>query len=291
MRAGQGRFLRNTRDRRSLLFVALALALLLAPLALPPPAWLLPFWLLASTLLCFSACIINHNHVHLPVFHQAFLNHLFAALLGLARGHTSYGVIVAHNLNHHRHNGGDGDWIHTRLAGEHRGLRRLARYIVRATLSMARGRADPRAPRLSASQHRQLHLQRFLLAVFVAAMFHLAGAAVLLYLFLPWGLAIAMLVGVNLLQHDACDPQSRLDHSRNFLGRVGNWLFFNNGYHAIHHMEPELHWSRLPGAHARRVAGQADPALQVQSILGFLWRHYLAPGACPVQEKAIMAGK
>ena len=266
-------------DRRSLLFVAITLVLLILPLWLSLPGWLVAPWLLASTLFCFSACIINHNHVHTPVFRSTHLNQLFAIVLSLARGHTSSGVIVAHNLNHHHYNGAEGDWIATRFAGHGRGAGRLLRYIVFATLSMARGRSRPDAPCLPPGEMRQLLLQRVCLVLFILILLAVSGLIVLLFVVLPWLLAVTMLVGVNLLQHDGCDPRSQYNHSRNFLGRLGNWFFFNNGYHTIHHMQPCLHWSRLPAQHRQQVAPHADASLQCPSILHFLAVNYLWPGA------------
>lgn len=265
-------------DRRSLLFVAVALALLVYPVYVPIADWLVAPWLLLSTLFCFSSCIINHNHVHVPMFRHGWLNKLFAIILTLARGHTSYGVIVAHNFNHHHFNGRDGDWISTRLAGKQRGFPRLLRYIVRASLSMARGRRAGTTPQLPVAQARQLRLQRLVLIVFLLLLLGSGGVRAVLFVLLPWGLAIAMLVGVNLLQHDACNPTRPLDLARNFVGRSGNWFFFNNGYHTIHHMQPDLHWSRLPQAHKEKVAGQASPQLQCRSILQFLFMNYVLMG-------------
>lgn len=38
-----------------------------------------------------------------------------------------------------------------------------------------------------------------------------------------------MIVTLNLLQHDGCDPQHRVNHSRNFTGPILNYFCFNNG--------------------------------------------------------------
>ena len=41
-------------------------------------------------------------------------------------------------------------------------------------------------------------------------------------------------------EHDA--QQASIDHH----GRLYNWLWFNDGYHAAHHRWPDRHWSGLP---------------------------------------------
>ncbi len=87
--------LRHWSDRRSLLFVTLTLIVLLLPLSLSLPTFLQPAWIAISSLFCFNACIVNHNHVHNPVFFSQRLNTLFGVLLSLAKGHSSAGVIEA----------------------------------------------------------------------------------------------------------------------------------------------------------------------------------------------------
>ncbi len=69
-----------------------------------------------------------------------------------------------------------------------------------------------------------------------------------------------------------CRIQGDMEHAAtgdpnvgvSFYGRLHNLLWFNDGYHAEHHLFPTEHWSRLP---ARRVEVDA-----VQSALPPLWR-------------------
>ncbi len=267
-------------DARSLAFTGVTLLLLLMPLAFDLPTALAPAWIAVSALFCFNTCIVNHNHVHKALFRSQPLNSLLGAVLTVAKGHTSTGVIVAHNLNHHRYHGAPRDWIRTELAGHGPGLWRLLRYTVRASLSMARGRNAPDAPRLGPVQQRQLRLEQVVLAGFVVLVLTLVPYKAALFIGVPWLVGMASLVAVNLLQHDGCDPASRYNHSRNFTGRLGNWLFLNNGYHTVHHRNPGLHWSRLAEEHAR-IRHEIDPRLDERSILGFLLRHYIFAPAAP----------
>lgn len=276
--------LRYREDTRSLAFVGITLLLLLTPMTLALPPMLAPLWIAVSALFCFNACIVNHNHVHSAIFRPQPLNGLLGAVLTVARGHTSAGVIVAHNLNHHRYHGAPRDWSRTELAGHGPGLWRLLRYVVCASLSMARGRNAPDAPLLGPVQRRRLRLERLVLAGFVVLALALDPQKAALFIALPWLLGMASLVAVNLLQHDGCDPASPYNHSRNFTGRVGNWFFLNNGYHTVHHRNPGLHWSRLPEEHAR-IRPRLAPRLDQASIIAFLLRGYVFAPTLPATRR------
>ncbi len=75
-----------------------------------------------------------------------------------------------------------------------------------------------------------------------------------------------------LLQHDGCAPGTVLGESRNFIGPLGNWLFFNNGFHSAHHQQPGAHWSTLPARHALLRANLPGADLEQPSILAYLWQ-------------------
>jgi fatty acid desaturase len=262
-------------DRRSLLFLLVTLTLLMTPFFVPPTGLAAVPWISLSTLFCFNACIINHNHIHHPTLRNRWLNEVFGHLLGLAKGHTSIGVLVAHNLNHHRFHGGAQDWIRPSLAGRGPGIVRLVRYVIGASVSMAHGRNAAAAPQLPERQKRQQQRERVSLWLFMGVLLWLDWRCALLFVFLPWGLGMAMLTGVNLLQHDGCEPVDPYRRSRNFTGRLGNWFFLNNGFHTAHHLQPQMHWSRLRRFHEQELAGKIPEQLNRGSILAYLFGHYL----------------
>jgi beta-carotene hydroxylase len=253
--------LRNPHDRRSLAFVGITLAALVLPHAIDVPL----AWIALASVLCFIASIVNHNHMHCRTFRRQRHNLLYNLALSIARGHSATGIVVPHQFNHHKESGASGDWIRPALAGKGIGWLRLLRYVPAASLTMMVERARAGAPVLPARRQRSQDIERwFLAAVIGIALVH-DWRVFLLFNAVPWLLGLCLLVGVNLLQHDACIP----GESRNFTGRVGNWLFFNNGYHTAHHLRPSMHWSALPLLHA-----ELTPRLpqQFTSILAYLWR-------------------
>jgi len=267
-----GGVLRYRADRRSLCIVALSAIVLALPHGWRPPGLLAPLWIALTAWLCFASSIVNHNHKHRAIFRNPALNRLLDVLLSLIRGHTASDIIVPHNLNHHARTSTREDWIRPELAGSGLGWLRLARYVVSASANMQLQRRRKEAPRLEQNRAHALKMERAILAgVIVLALWH-DWQVFLLFNVLPWMLGLALLVGVNLLQHEGCDPRAPLGESRNFVGRAGNWLLFNNGFHTAHHLRPGLHWSELPALHASIRTRLPHADLEMPSLSVYLWR-------------------
>ncbi len=148
--------------------------------------------------------------------------------------------------------------------------------VVRAIMPM-----DARFSRLMGEKsprwRNQLRLEWAVYIVFCAVLLLINWKHFLLYVVIPHQYAAWGIITMNLLQHDGCDEQSTFNHSRNFIGKAINWFAFNNGFHTIHHMEPGLHWSLLPAAHAERVAPFIHPNLNRTSLPGYLWSTFFMP--------------
>ncbi len=275
----QAGYLAYREDRRTVTVAALNLVLLGVPYAVELPAGGFPPFVLTCGLLSFSSWAIIHNHIHVRTFRVGWMNTAGAMLIGLTVGHPPTGLILTHNMNHHVHVGGSADWSRPDNAGTGWGALRLLRYAVVTPLRMARGRAAAGAPRLPPALRRQLRHERWLLYPLVAAALVLRPATFLSITLPIWIVGALVFLGVNLLQHDACDPRSEAAHSRDFTGRFINFLFFNGGYHTVHHDRPGLHWSRLPAEHRRRLLGRSAirPDLETPSIFAHLVREYLLP--------------
>lgn len=261
--------LRHTADLRSMAFLGAALLLLAGNFTgiLRNPATIL-----SSYLLCFIACVIAHNHMHIPVFTTRMWNAAFQILLAFAIGQPPTGIITAHNERHHKHPETELDFVRTDLVRFRWNVFNIIAFPFASIAVMYREKPSDltawktKRPRL----FRQAILER---AVFYPALLALLITdfrATALFLLLPWVIAQLALVGMNLLQHQDCDHHSDFDHSRNLTGKILNWLLLNNGFHTAHHIRPSLHWSKLPHYHRNHIAPRMNPSLNHRSLTGLL---------------------
>lgn len=267
--------LRYKADIRSLIFVAIAYFLLYFPLCYPLPNYLILIWISASSFFCFIVGIINHNHKHLPIFERLKINHLFNIILTLCLGRSATEIVVPHNYNHHLYRGDIDDWITPQLAGPGPGIIRLPRYVVQSLINIAKRKRSLEAQTLPDDEQQSLNREKLTLRLLIFLLIIISGWKALVFVLIPWAIGIVSLLGINLLQHEGCQPESRYQNSRNFTSNLGNWFFFNNGYHTIHHLRPTLHWSFLKAAHERIVKPRISPELEVKSILKYLGFNYL----------------
>jgi len=116
----------------------------------------------------------------------------------------------------------------------------------------------------------------------------------LLFWFLPNVLGVDGIITMNMLQHDGCQhitlgqhrgEKMEINNSRNFVGPITNWLSCNNGYHTIHHIHSNVHWSRYPEMHAKLVEPKMDPSLNERCLVRYLWRTYFWPGELPAYRQ------
>jgi fatty acid desaturase len=91
---------------------------------------------------------------------------------------------------------------------------------------------------------------------------------------LPAFFALWTIMLFNYEQHVHTDPWSDFNHSRNWDGRLLNFLLFNNGLHAAHHETPGTHWSKLRPVH-EQLAPHIDPRLVHRSMWGYFFRQYV----------------
>ena len=285
MRTRANRVLRYRADARSVIVVVGTLALLAAQWS---GAVRHPLVFAASLALCFTSCVVNHNHQHCPIFVPALGNRVFGVLVALVTGQPARAIVPMHIGNHHAHNNDDRDFVRTTLVRSRWNLLNLVVFPFVAIARYARVKsADLERWRTAhPSAYRQLRLERMVLYPVLVAALVFRPVDTLVFLAVPYLFGQWAIIAINLVQHDGCDPTSRYNHSRNHVGRFLNWCLFNNGYHTAHHLRPGLHWSELPKFH-REIASRIHPQLGSRSLLLNLARLYVWPGRRPRAEELI----
>jgi fatty acid desaturase len=227
--------------------------------------------------------VANHNHQHCRTFISRRLNALYGIALSLAIGLPATAIIPMHNFNHHVHNNHPADFVRAGIVAFRCNLLNLLLFPLVALMRYAPVKARELAAWRHTRPHlfRQIWLERLAVYPVLLTLFVLRPLETALYFVIPqvfgqWGI-----LAINHVQHDGCDPNSGLNHSRNFVGRWLNWWLLNNGFHTAHHARPGLHWSRLPEFHAK-LSGRIDPALNRRSLAAALWEFYIWPARRPV---------
>lgn len=274
--------LKQSADYRTLLWVALAAGLVVVQYIWPPTArFLLPI----SCYFGIACGTITHNHNHCATFAGRRNNNIFGNLLTLFYGYPTIMWIPTHNQNHHRLVNRPGDatitWRYTNkhnlfVAGTYFFVSSyfqsepIKQYIHRAKLYNRQlyGRILFQYTFLIGYLALMLSLGLWLYGLRTGLLLWLAAVVI------PPFCSLSIIMFFNYIQHVHADAWSERDHSRNFTGKIFNFLFFNNGYHTIHHDHPGMHWSLLPAAHAR-IAASIAPQLNERNLLTFLVKQYV----------------
>jgi fatty acid desaturase len=233
--------------------------------------------LLASTcVLAFVACIIKHNHIHCPTFTSRSCNRVFDYLLSFCTGQSTAAIIPVHNERHHAHAQTEKDFVRSSLVNFRQNWLNLLVFPFAVVRLVHRNKAADIACWRQEKPRLYNHVQRERAAVLllVAVLSAVNWRATLIYLAVPWLFGQWGIVTINLVQHQDCDHGSPYNHSRNVTGRWINWLFLNNGFHTAHHLQPALHWSRLPEFHRFHVEPNMRPELNYRSLLVCIGRQF-----------------
>jgi beta-carotene hydroxylase len=275
--------LRNTADYQTVLWVALAVAIVAMQYAWPQTVvYASPF----SCYLAIACGVIAHNHNHRPTFVGRRANNFFGHVLTVFYGYPTLLWIPTHNLNHHRFVNRPGDATITwRYTNRHNLFVALSYFFVSSYFqSEPIKRYLRRAKLTNRHLYGRIMFQYAFWLSFFALMF---GLSVLLHypqrlgfyvwffsLALPAFCSVSVIMLFNYVQHVHADVWSESNHSRNFTSKLFNLFFFNNGFHTAHHDHPGLHWSELPDAHGK-MALTIDPRLIERSLVWYVIRQYL----------------
>ena len=234
-------------------------------------------WLAVTSWIC---AVITHNTIHTPVFRSRPLNKAFQVALTCAYGFPVSEYVPGHNLSHHKHTQKNADLMRTSKVRSSFQLLNAVTFFPRVAFDILFenyryvGMMKKTMPRW----YRQLMIEMVFGWGTKLILFAIDWRKALLLVFVPHLFAVWGITSVNFVQHDGCDEDHPYNHSRNFVGKIFNWITFNNGYHGIHHEHPGLHWSLAPAAHEKELHPHIHPALEQKSLFIYLVRTFLWPG-------------
>lgn len=245
--------------------------------------WLQPefnwFTFLWACLMAVSVTTITHNHNHLRIWTNKWMNYFQDYWLTLFYGFPVFAWIPTHNKNHHKFNNKEGDYTITYRVSERNNLLTLLSY---PTVSSYWQQKPIKAFLQKNWEKRKSRFfyyisQYVVLAAWIGGALLLDWQKALLYVIIPQQIGLAAVLLFNYLQHVGADEESEWEHSRDMLSPVMNALLFNNGYHTVHHDHPGIHWSKLPEEHAK-IQENLNPVLTETSFWWFIFRTYfIAP--------------
>ena len=277
--------LRNNADIRTLIWVAIAAALVVTQFIHPEWVYFLfPF----SCYFALACGVIAHNHNHCPTFEGKLANAIFGNTISLFYGYPVLAWIPTHNLNHHRYVNTPGDaTISWRFSNKHNLLVASTYFFVSSYYQsgpiqqfIARSKQLKNGMYGRIMRQYALWIGTHIAAVSLAInLYGVAGGLKLwgLSMALPSFFALYVIMLFNYDQHVHADPWSDHDHSRSFTSKAVNFFLFNNGYHAAHHEAPAAHWSTLAALH-EKIAPEINPVLNEYSLFAYWFRvYFLAP--------------
>lgn len=261
--------------------MALFIGLVTTGFVVRPESWLIRIPLIALTAtVSFCCAVITHNTVHAPIFHGRLANKIVQVVLTVCYGHPVSMYVPGHNLSHHQHLQTPRDLMRTsKLRFRWNLLNQLwFFYAVSGPITRDNFKYASFMRTRKPAWFRQMLLESFVFIGGLGSLLFLDWQSFIFYVLIPHHAAAWGIVGINFVQHDGCDADHPVNHSRNFTGAVTNFFFFNNGYHGIHHIKPSLHWSKTPEAHREQLSPTIHPALEQRSLIGYCFGAYIWPG-------------
>lgn len=195
-----------------------------------------------------QVCAWNHHHQHTRTFAYRPLNRLLEFFYALHTGVTTNLWLLHHVLGHH-HNYLDQTKDESRWKRKSGKKMREWEYSCNVALTAYYrgyqvGKKHPKA-------QRAFLLYSALTFAIVAALIIYKPTAALFLFVLPMITGLLLTSWVTYDHHAGLDTDDVFAASYSNLGRVYNLLTGNLGYHAAHHYQQGIHWSKLPQLHER----------------------------------------
>ena len=216
-----------------------------------------PLWIMLILGFVYSLMInaningVGHNFIHNPFFRRPLLNRLFSLCQSVACcfSQTYYDAV---HMQHHKgnsdrqdENGDTIDWLSIYRHGHDGEAENPWSYVF-----LSYFRDNPAAIRRELKKRSNadhiwgnIELAAFVVSLVVMAWFNWRYVV---FFFLPFyylGHCFSYLNGY--FRHYGANPDKPMAWGVSSYGRIYNWLFFYNGYHAEHHFRPKVHWTRM----------------------------------------------
>ena len=244
-----------------------------------------PLWLMLTMGFVYALMInaningVAHNFIHNPFFRPRILNRLFGVTQSIACcfSQTYYDAV---HTQHHKgnsdrkdENGETIDWLSIYRHGHDGEAENPWSYVF---LSFFRD--DPKAIARELRKRGRveliwgnIELASFITTILVMAFFNWRYVVFFLLPFFYLGHCFSYLNGY--FRHYGADPDKPIAWGVSSYGKLYNWLFFYNGYHAEHHFRPKVHWTQMEKFHGRIAELQKQEGVRVikhAHMLGFL---------------------
>jgi len=202
---------------------------------------------------------VGHNFIHNPFFRSRLLNRLFGITqsIGCCFSQTLYDAV---HMQHHKGNsdrqdehGDTLDWLSIYRHGHDGETENPWRYVF---LSFFRDDVGAIKRELRKRKNGDLfwgniELTAFATTLLVMAIIvptspiHFINWRFILF-FLPfWYLGHCFSYLNGYYRHYGANPDKPIAWGVSSYGKIYNWLFFYNGYHAEHHFRPKVHWTKM----------------------------------------------
>ena len=214
---------------------------------------MLPLGFLYSLMINANINGVGHNFIHNPFFRSPLLNRLFGLTQSIACcfSQTYYNAV---HMQHHKGNsdrqdehGETIDWLSIYRHGHEGEAENPWSYVF-----LSYFRDNPAAIRRELKKRNNadhiwgnIELAAFIVTLIVLGFFNWRYVV---FYFLPFyylGHCFSYLNGY--FRHYGADPDKPIAWGVSSYGKIYNWLFFYNGYHAEHHFRPKVHWTKMEG--------------------------------------------
>ncbi|HEY1581952.1 MAG TPA: fatty acid desaturase [Chthoniobacterales bacterium] len=222
---------------------------------------------------------VAHNFIHNPFFRAPLFNRLFGVVESVACcfSQTYYDVV---HTQHHKgnsdrqdENGETIDWLSIYRHGHDDEPENPWSYVFLSFFRDNPAAIKRELRKRGPSEVRWGNAELIAVVVTLLTMLFFNWRYVVCY-FLPFfylGHCFSYLNGY--FRHYGADPEKPIAWGVSSYGKIYNWLFFYNGYHAEHHFRPKVHWTKIEQFHQQIADLQRAEGVRViehAHMLGFL---------------------